>query len=94
MTPSITSITTVSPHTLGEALERDRLEHRARRVTVAVAVLRERVTGYRHELGTPPRHLLRAIADFEAQIDALSARLGDLGRDPVSTQVQKTERPR
>ena len=94
MTSSVTSITTVSPHTLGEALERDRLERRVRRVTVAVAVLRDRVTGHRPELDTPPRHLLRAIADFEAQIEALSARLSDLGRDPVSTQVRETERPR
>jgi hypothetical protein len=93
MTSSVTSITTVSPHTLGEALERDRLERRVRRVTVAVAVLRGLVTGYRPERGTPPRHLLRAIADFEAQIEALSARLRDLSRDRVSTQVQETERP-
>jgi hypothetical protein len=92
MASSVTSITTVSPHTLGEALERDRLERRVRRVTVAVAVLRELVRGHRSELGAPPRHLLRAIADFEAQIEALSARLGDFGRDPVSTQ--ETERPR
>jgi hypothetical protein len=94
MTSSVTSITPVSPHTLGEALERDRLERRVRRVTVAVAVLRERVTGHRPELDTHPRHLLQAIADFEAQIEALSARLRDLGRDPVSTQVRETERPR
>lgn len=94
MAASVTSTTTVSPHTLGEALERDRLERRVRRVTVAVALLRERVRGHRPELAAPPRHVLRAIADFEAQIEALSARLSDLGRDPVSTQVQETERPR
>jgi hypothetical protein len=93
MTSSLSSITTVSPHTLGEALERDRLERRVRRVTVAVAVLHDRVTA-RPELGPPARHLLLTIADFEAQIDALSARLRDLRRDPVSTQVQETERAR
>ena len=92
MTSSVTSITPVSPHTLGEALERDRLERRVRRVTVAVAVLRQRVRGDRPE-PAPPRHVLRAIADFEAQIEALSARLRDLGRDPVSTRVRETERP-
>ena len=91
MTASVTPITTVSPHTLGEALERDRREHRLRRV--AVAVLRERITGHRPELDTQPRHLRRAIADFEARIEALSARLRDLDGDPVSTQVQETERP-
>jgi hypothetical protein len=94
MASSVTSIVTASSHTLGEELERDRLERRARRVTVAVAVLRERVSRHRPELGTPPRHVLQAIADFEAQIEALSARLRDLGRDPASTQVQETERPR
>jgi hypothetical protein len=82
MTSSVTSITTVSPRTLGEALEGDRLERRVRRVTVAVALLRERVNHQRPELGTPPRHLLCAIDDFEAQIEALSARLRDLGHDP------------
>jgi hypothetical protein len=94
MTSSVTSTTTLSPHTLGEALERDRLEHRVRRVTVAVAVLRARLTGHRPDPDTPPRHLLLTIADFEAQIEALSARLRDLGRVPVSTQVQEAERPR
>jgi hypothetical protein len=94
MASSVTSIATASPHTLGEELERDRLERRVRRVTVAVAVLRERVSAHRPELGRPPRHLLRAIADFEAQIEALSARLRDLGRDPASTHVQGTERSR
>lgn len=94
MTSSVTSISTLSPGTLGEALERDRLERRVRRVTVAVAVLRERAKGHRLESAAPPRHLLlQAIADFEAQIEALSARLSDLSRDPVSIQVQETVRP-
>jgi hypothetical protein len=93
MASSVTSITTVSPHTLGEALERDRLERRVRRVTVAVAVLRERVSRHRPEPGTPPRHLLHAIADFEAQLEALSARLRDLGGRPAWPPVQETERP-
>jgi hypothetical protein len=44
-----------------------------------VAVLRDRVSRHRAEPGAPPRHLLQAIADFEAQIEALSARLRDLG---------------
>jgi hypothetical protein len=93
--PSVTSIATVSPHTLGEELERDRLERRVSRVTVAVAVLRDRVSAYRPEAAAPPRHLLRAVADFEAQIEALSARLRDLGRDHASTgQVDGTERSR
>jgi hypothetical protein len=92
MASSVTSITTVSPHTLGEALERDRVERRVRRVTVAVAVLRERVSRHRPEPGAPPRHLLHAIADFEAQLEALSARLRHLGGRPASTRVHETER--
>jgi hypothetical protein len=94
MASSVTLIATASPNTLGEQLERDRLERRVRRLTVAVALLRERVSAYRPELGTPPRHLRRAIADFEAQLEALSSRLRDLGRDPASTQVPETEQPR
>ena len=93
MTSSVTSTTTLSPHTLGDVLERDRLERRVRRVTVTVAVLRDRVTRHRREPDTPPRHLLLTIADFEAQLEALSARLRDLGRDPGSTRVQETEGP-
>jgi hypothetical protein len=93
MASSVTSIATASPHTLGEELERDRLERRVRRVTVAVAVLRERVSLHRPEPGTPPRHLLHTLADFEAQVEALSARLRDLGGEPASTQVQETDRP-
>jgi hypothetical protein len=93
MTSSVTPITSAPPHTLGELLERDRLERRVRRVTVAVAVLRERVGRHRLELGTPPRHLLHAVADFEAQIEALSARRRELGPDPASSDVQGTERP-
>jgi hypothetical protein len=85
--------TCISAHTLRADLERDRLERRVRRVTVAIAVLRERMSGPRTELGSPPRHLPQAIADFEAQIEALSARLRDLGRDPAPTPVDETERP-
>lgn len=83
-----------STRTLGAELERDRPERRLRRVMVAIAVLRDRVSGHRPELGPAPRHLRQAIADFEAQIEALSARLQDLGHDPGSAQVQGTERPR
>jgi hypothetical protein len=88
------SDTSISAHTLGAELERDRLERRVRRVTVAVAVLRERVSRHRPERGAPPRHLVRAIADFESQIEVLSARLRVLDGGPASTQVQGTERPR
>jgi hypothetical protein len=72
-----------STHSLGAELERDRLELRVRRVTIAVAALRERE--HRRELGAPPKHVRLAIADFEAQIEAMNARLRDLAPDPDST---------
>jgi hypothetical protein len=80
--------------TLGAELERDRLERRLRRATVAIAALHDRVSGHRPELGTASRRLRQTIADFEAQIEALSARLRDLGHDSASAQLQETERPR
>lgn len=74
-----------SNRSLGAELERDRLERRVRRLTMAIAALRERE--HRRELGTPPKHVRYAIADFEAQIEAMNARLRDLAPDPLSTQV-------
>jgi hypothetical protein len=72
---------------LGEDLERDRLERRVTRVTVAIAALRERASEHRSGLGAPPRHLRHAIADFEAQIELMNARLRELASGPGSTQV-------
>lgn len=74
-----------SPHTLGAALERDRLEHRVSRVAGVIAGLRQHETEHRRQLTEPPRHIRRAIADFEAQIAAMNARLRDLARDRLST---------
>jgi hypothetical protein len=76
-----------STQSLGAELERDRLGRRVRRATVAVAALRDRASEHRREQGAPPRHLRQAIADFEAQIEAMDARLRDLALDPGSTQV-------
>jgi hypothetical protein len=78
MTSSDSSSVATSTRTLGEELERDRLEHRVRRVAVAIAVLRQLATGQRQNLVGTPRHLLQAIADFEDQIKAINARLLDL----------------
>jgi len=66
-----------SPQTLAAALERDRLERRVRRTTVAIASLRQLESGDRRRPGGP-KHLRRAIADFEAQVEAMTARLRDL----------------
>jgi hypothetical protein len=64
--------------TLGAELERDRLEHRATRMTVAIGVLRQRTTENRRDPGARQRRLGQAIADFEAEIEAINARLRDL----------------
>ena len=70
---------------LGAELERDRLERRARRVTVAIASLHLLASESGRELGAIPRHLHQTLVDFEAQIDAMNGRLRELGGErPVS----------
>jgi hypothetical protein len=76
-----------STHTLGAELERDRLECRVRRMTVAIGVLRQRERENRPRPGAPRRHLGQVIADFEAQIQAMNTRLRDLGMDGPSIQI-------
>jgi hypothetical protein len=71
---------------LGAALERDRLEHRARRMTFAVGSLRQRATESERKLGATPRHLQQIIVDFEAQIEAMNARLRELARERTSNR--------
>jgi hypothetical protein len=75
--------------TLGAELERDRLERRVRRMTVAIASLRERAGEHRRELRAPPRRLRQAIADFEAQIDAMNVRLRELVPERMPIQIQR-----
>jgi hypothetical protein len=48
-------------------------------MTVVIGVLRLRESENRRPPGAPQRHLGRAIADFEAQIEAMNSRLRDLG---------------
>jgi hypothetical protein len=82
--PSRTGIRTVSQtrptftHTLGAALERDRLEHRVGRAALAIAMLRRVASEDQRE---PPRHIRQTIADFEAQTTAMKARLQELADD-------------
>jgi hypothetical protein len=78
-----------STHTLGAELERDRLERRVRRMTVAIGGLRRRESENRREPGASQRHLGQAIADFEAQVEAMKTRLRDLGIDGPSIQIQR-----
>jgi hypothetical protein len=81
-----------SIRTLGTELERNRLEHRASRVTVAIAALRQRAGEHQRELGEPSTHIRQAIVDFEAQLAAMNARLRDLAHDPGPTETPPTER--
>jgi hypothetical protein len=81
-----------STHTLGATLERDRLEHRVSRIGVAVAALRQRASEHRRGLGPAPQHIGKTIADFEAQIAALNARLRDLTHDGRVSVSQGMER--
>jgi hypothetical protein len=47
-------------------------------VIVAIAALHQRASEHGAELGTPSGQLGRAMADFEAQLAAINARLRDL----------------
>jgi hypothetical protein len=76
-------------HTLGAELERDRLERRVTRLTVAIGVLRQRESAIARERRRPQGRLGQAIADFETQIEAMKTRLRDLGTDGPSIQMQR-----
>jgi hypothetical protein len=78
------STRTTSVSSLASELERDRLERRVRRITIVIARLRERAGEHPGEGKERPRHLRRAIADFEAQLEAINGRLRDLTPAPVS----------
>ena len=71
---------------VGADLERDRLERRVKRMKVAIAALRQHASEQRRELGAPAGPLRHAIADFEAQIEAMNARLRYLAPEHASTQ--------
>jgi hypothetical protein len=79
--------------TLGAELERVRLRRRAERMTIVVAWLRQDAGKQRREPGAP-RHVRRVIADFEAEIQAINVRLGDLAPDDATTHLQALARVR
>ena len=56
-------------------LERDRLEHRLRRIEMVTRALRERALHRDAELGTTPAPLREAIATFEIERDEIQRRL-------------------
>jgi hypothetical protein len=76
---------------LGAELECVRLERRARRMTFAVGSLRHRVNESERQRGATPRHLEHIIVDFEAQIDAMNARLRELAWERTSDRNPATE---
>lgn len=68
--------------TIGFELARRRLEHRARRLSIAYAILEDRVR--LHELAghPPPRTLRHSLADFGRAMEEVRADLAEL-RTPV-----------
>lgn len=68
-TASLTAVP--NPASLGAALERQRLEHRARRLRRVLAALDNR---YLYAEQTPPA-LREAIHDFRSELDAVEHRL-------------------
>lgn len=65
--------------TLGYALERQRLEHRIRRVQEVLGALEDRVTLRGREHGPPPG-LTAAVRDFSTELSSLNRRLAELRR--------------
>jgi len=66
-------------NTVASWLDRDRLEHRVRRIELAIAALRERAV-YRHAVtGTTPPALDGAIDDFETELAAARQQLNKVG---------------
>jgi hypothetical protein len=61
--------------TVGEDLERCRLEHRARRLRLVIDALRERASASAD--GSIPPAMRRALADFSTELAHVRARLGD-----------------
>ena len=78
-----------SPLSLGAELERDRLELRVRSLAVALESLRRYASGPRRE---PPRHVRRAIADFDEQTAAINARIRELTRGSGSPAAEEWSR--
>jgi hypothetical protein len=83
----VSATSTTSAYTLGAELEHDRLASRVSRMTLAIDVLRQREREDRRGLGAPHRHLGQVIADFEAQIQTMNARLRVLAMDGASIEI-------
>lgn len=64
--------------TITTRLERQRLEHRVRRIDGVIAQLRVRADAHLREQGSVRRPLRQAIVDFERERSLLRARLMEL----------------
>lgn len=64
-----------NPKSLGAALERQRLEHRQRRLKRVLAALEDRRTFREEADGSVPRALREAIGDFRQELEAVERRL-------------------
>jgi hypothetical protein len=80
---------TGSAQTLGATLEHDRLGRRVSRMTVVVESLRRRASEHGR---AEPRRVRQAIADLEAQLAVMNARLRDLDHDGGPPRREEMER--
>ena len=62
---------------LAVRLERDRLRHRERRLSLVVRELRTRADARREEDGRVPAPLGSALGQFQAELRAVRSRLGE-----------------
>jgi hypothetical protein len=79
--------------TLGSNLERDRLTRRARRVRAVIAALRRQAAAGSAAAYAGGRHILQAIAEFEAELAAIDAHLSDLPAGATPAQ-RRSDLPR
>lgn len=86
---SVTELRSTS--SIGAELERDRLEHRSRRVTLVIAELRQKANERARQADAAPWCFPHLIADFETQIEAMNARLQDLARPFESAESLRPE---
>ena len=76
-----------STYRVGAERERSRLKLRLREKTVMIAWMRQYLREER-EPRAAPRHVRRAIAEFEAEVEAMNARLCDLDPDVGAMEDQ------
>jgi hypothetical protein len=78
--------------TIAPQLERDRLEHRMRRIELVVAALGERAVFRRATMGTTPAPLRQGITSLELEIVAIRRRLDELGTSDARAAAAARQR--